>query len=195
MQKYKVENCRINTIYGPFEFFCFNWGDHEDENILCLHVKSENTPIVRLQSACFTAEIFRSTDCDCHEQLEYSLRLIQKEGGYFLYLLQDGRGAGIFNKTRGLKLGDTLGLDTADAYDYLGINRDPRNYERANQVLHYFQLTNIRLLTNNPRKIQAIEESGIKVERLAIEIPTTSDSLSYLITKRDKMGHLLKLTT
>ena len=193
MINYKVEHCHISTIFGPFEFYCFNWGSHEDDNVLCLHSPETDVPFVRLQSACFTAEIFRSTDCDCHEQLEASLKKIQKDGGYLLYLLQDGRGAGIFKKVQGLKLGDTDGLDTAEAYDYLGLKRDPREYSRAIQVLKHFGLSKIKLLTNNPRKISAIETAGICVERVALEIPATEESYPYLKTKQTKMGHLLRL--
>jgi len=191
---YQVESCNIKTIYGAFEFYCFNWGSHEDENVLCLCVKpSDRIPLVRIQSACFTAEIFRSTDCDCHEQLEQSLIRIQKNGGYLIYLLRDGRGAGIFQKVKGLKLFETDGLDTADAYDHLGIDKDPRKYERVAEILKYFNLSKIKLLTNNPRKIGGLETHGIEVERVPLLIEPTKDSYPYLKTKRDKMGHMLEL--
>ncbi len=187
-----VENTLIKTLYGEFEFFCFNWGEHEDENILCLRVPNNNeAPLVRLQSACFTAEIFRSTDCDCHEQLETSLQMIQKQGGNLIYLLQDGRGAGIFSKVKALQLGFSHGLDTAEAYSHLGLSLDPRSYDQAAEVLEHFGISRVRLLTDNPRKIRGLESKGIVVERVPLEILPTDDSIDYLRTKKIKMGHLL----
>ena len=185
----------LTTIFGTFEFICFSWGEHEDQSVLCLTVppKDERIPLVRLQSACFTAEIFRSNDCDCHEQLETALRLIQEQGGALIDLLQDGRGAGIFQKTLALGLLANEGLDTADAYDRLGIPRDPRTYDRTAAVLSHLGHSAVRLLTNNPRKVAGLEAAGIGVSRVPLEVPPTADSLPYLATKRNKMGHLLHL--
>ncbi len=187
----QIENCKINSIYGEFEFYCFNYGSHEDENILCLKTFSKSEyPLIRLQSACFTAEIFRSKDCDCHEQLETSLIRIQKEGGFLFYLLQDGRGAGIFEKVKGLKLGETDGLDTADAYKHLGLEPDPRKYDKLKEVFDYFGIKKAKLLTNNPRKIKGLENLGVDVIREPLEIEPTDSSISYLTTKKNKLGHL-----
>ena len=189
---YRLASSPLKTSYGHFEMSCFNWEDHEDENILGLTVPwGSSVPLVRMQSACFTAEIFRSTDCDCHEQLETSLDLIQQSGGLFIYLLQDGRGAGIYPKTRALELGSTKGLDTADAYDFLGISRDPRIYHKAVMVLRHFGVAKLKLPTNNPRKISGLEREGIQVIRMPLEIEPTEDSLQYLRTKKTKMGHML----
>ena len=191
---YKYESTLIKTIYGDFEFCCFNWGEHEDDCVLCLRVPTDHpVPLVRLQSACFTAEIFRSTDYECHEQLEVSLHMIQREGGNLVYMLRDGRGAGIFLKTKSLKLGITRGLDTADAYDFMGLPLDPRRYDRAACVLKHFGISSVRLLTNNPYKISGLEAEGIEVERVPLEIPPTRDSLPYLQTKKVKMGHFLRM--
>jgi len=192
MKTYEVKHCHINSHYGNFILYCFNYGKHEDENVLVFKKDSQNErPLVRIQSACFTAEIFRSKDCDCHEQLETSLNLINNNGGYFIYLLQDGRGAGIFEKVKGLYLTETQGLDTAEAYDKLGIPRDPRKYDKALDVLKYFNINKIRLLTNNPRKITGLANAAIDVIREPIEIKATESSYEYLKTKAIKLGHLM----
>ena len=147
--------------------------------------------LCRVQSACYTAEIFQSLDCDCHEQLHQSLALIQEKGGVLVYLLCDGRGAGLFTKTLGLELGRVEGLDTSDAYRRLGVPQDPREYSRAAYALSYLGVQTVRLLTNNPRKLAGLSEHGIAVEHVGLEIPATPDSAPYLETKAAKMGHLL----
>lgn len=188
---YEVATCNLNTKFGNFEFYCFNKGSHEDENILVLcNPNIKNTPYVRIQSACFTSEIFRSLDCDCHEQLEYSLRLISNEGGYLIYILIDGRGAGIFKKIQGMKITQDQNLDTAEAYKKMSLDVDPRNYAGVIDVLRSLNLTKFILLTNNPRKIQSVVDAGFNVIREAIEIKPTKHSLAYLKSKKDKLGHL-----
>jgi GTP cyclohydrolase II len=129
--------------------------------------------------------------CDCHEQLHTSLRRIQTEGGALIYLLCDGRGAGLFAKTLGLELGRTEGLDTSEAYARLGVPQDPRDYARAAHVLSYLGIKHVRLLTNNPRKLAGLEAHGIQVDHVSLEIQATPDSAPYLATKARKMGHLL----
>lgn len=182
----------IDTAYGKFDFFCFRWGAHEEDNILVLSVgKNWEKPLVRIQSACYTAEIFRSKDCDCHEQLETSLRRIQGEGGLFVYMLCDGRGAGLYLKVQGLELGRIQQMDTADAYAHLGLKLDPREYGRVVQLLNHFEITSLRLLTNNPRKVEGLAKAGILVTREPLEILATDASASYLRTKAFKMGHLM----
>lgn len=188
-----VASTKLNTAYGDFEFHCFSWSPHEEDNVLCLSKLHEATqpPVCRIQSACYTAEIFRSLDCDCHEQLETSLARIQNDGGLLIYVLCDGRGAGLFTKTLGLELGRTHGLDTSDAYARLGVPQDPREYSRAAYVLRYMNITRVRLLTNNPRKIEGLATHGIEVEHESLEILATPDSSPYLQTKARKMGHML----
>jgi GTP cyclohydrolase II len=146
---------------------------------------------VRVQSACYTAEIFRSTDCDCHEQLHRSLARIHEEGGALVYMICDGRGAGLLTKVRGLLLGATEGLDTQDAYVKLGVNPDPRDYTRVALTLDTLKLTAITLLTNNPRKISGLRDRGIDVEDERLLIDPTPASEEYLRTKAEKMGHLM----
>ena len=165
------ELTQLRTTYGTFEFHCFAWGPHEEDNVLC-QVKHSlpERPLVRVQSACYTAEIFRSADCDCHEQLDRSLCRIAEEGGVLIYMLCDGRGAGLLNKVRGLTLGISEGLDTHDAYLRLGIPLDGRAYDRAAHVLWTLRVDKVALLTNNPRKIKGLEAQGFDVIRAPLEI-------------------------
>jgi GTP cyclohydrolase II len=183
---------RLNTAYGDFDFLCYSWGPHEEDNILCMsNLNSTTEVLMRVQSACYTAEIFRSTDCDCHEQLDTSLKRIANEGGILIYMLCDGRGAGLLNKVRGLELGRTHNLNTSQAYEALNIPQDPRDYSRVVQVVQDLGIESVRLLTNNPRKIAGLQAAGIPVEDIRLEIPATSHSHDYLKTKALFMGHLM----
>lgn len=187
------EQTEFRSHYGEGTFHVFSWGPHEEDNILALVAGPDSTrPIVRVQSACYTAEIFRGTDCDCHEQLEQSLRRVHEEGGAVVYMLCDGRGAGLLTKVRGLALG-SAGLDTADAYRHLGVELDPRRYDRVGQCLRDLGFDDIRLLTNNPRKLAGLREAGLRVEREPLVIAPTDESRPYLRTKQAKLGHLLGL--
>lgn len=189
----KVASTQLDTKHGKFGFHCFAWSEHEEDNVLCLtKVSISAEPVLcRVQSACYTAEIFQSLDCDCHEQLHTSLGRIQTEGGALIYLLCDGRGAGLFTKTLGLELGRTEGLDTSEAYSRLGVPQDPRDYARAAHVLSYLGIKHVRLLTNNPRKLLGLATHGIQVDHVSLEIAATPSSAPYLATKAKKMGHLL----
>jgi len=191
-EKFELAITRLNTHFGEFEFRCYSWGSHEEDNILALCKAYEGDwPIVRVQSAYYTAEIFRSLDCDCHEQLEASLTRVQEEGGVILYMLCDGRGAGLLQKIRGLELSRTERIDTADAYVRLGLSLDSRKYPRVSQVLRDLQIGQVRLLTNNPRKVIGLMDHGIEVRREPLEIIATHNSRPYLLAKRKKLGHLL----
>jgi GTP cyclohydrolase II len=182
----------LSTAFGNGVLHCFAFGPHEEDNILCLQSGDlQPEVLVRVQSACYTAEIFRSTDCDCHEQLEESSRLIFRHGGVLVYMLCDGRGAGLLTKLRGLSLGATDGLDTYDAYARLGVAPDPRDYSRVIEVLTFLKVQSVRLLTNNPRKVAGLIDGGIPTVREPLEISPTDTSIAYLRTKRDKFGHLL----
>lgn len=190
---FEKSSTKLETLFGNFEFTCYSWGSHEEDNILCLsNIKGDKNVLTRIQSACYTAEIFRSLDCDCHEQLEESIKRINNEGGIIIYMLMDGRGAGLLNKIKGLELGRTKGLDTSEAYRELNIPQDPREYDRVVSILNDLKISAIRLLTNNPRKVEGIASSGIKVVREPLEIPATQYSSDYLKAKTIKMGHLMQ---
>ena len=194
MGSYIHERTTICTVYGTFHLHCFAWGQHEEDNVLVLEAKAgvESTrPLVRVQSACYTAEIFRSLDCDCHAQLAQSLELISEAGGLLIYMLCDGRGAGLLNKIRGMELAHTQGLDTHDAYQALRIPTDPRSYERVAEILREMEYPRVSLLTNNPRKVEGVKGQGLDVVRKPLEIRSTDHSRPYLQTKALKMGHLL----
>ncbi|MCW8397843.1 3,4-dihydroxy-2-butanone-4-phosphate synthase [Legionella sp. PATHC038] len=157
-------------------------------------VFANRVPLVRIHSECITGDIFGSCKCDCGKQLEQSLSQIADEGGVLIYLRQEGRGIGLANKLKAYALQEQ-GLDTVDANHQLGLPVDSRDYAVAYQMLKYFGIDAIRLLTNNPSKIAAVERYGIKVmERVPLEIEPTKESHRYLKTKKEKMGHLLAIS-
>ncbi len=146
-------------------------------------------PLVRLHSACMTGDLFGSQRCDCGEQLNYALAEINQQGGYLLYLPQEGRGIGLANKIKAYALQEQ-GLDTVEANAHLGFAEDCRDYGLAVQVLQAMGVSRLRLLTNNPRKIEGIQRYGIDVvERVPIEVAVCSSNVRYLKTKREKLGH------
>lgn len=181
----------FRSIYGSGTFHCFSYGNHEEDNILAIESGNfTDSKLVRVQSACYTAEIFRSTDCDCHQQLDTSLKEVFKKGGLVVYMLCDGRGAGLLTKVKALKMWEEEKIDTHDAYKTMGIKPDPRTYDRLGEVFKYFNLSDVKLLTNNPRKVAGLEQLGIKVDRVPLEVACHKDAIPYLETKRIKLGHL-----
>ncbi|MCH9756497.1 MAG: GTP cyclohydrolase II [Gammaproteobacteria bacterium] len=151
------------------------------------------SPLVRIHSECMTGDLFRSTKCDCGGQLEASLARIAKEGGVLVYLRQEGRGIGLTNKLKAYALQDE-GLDTVEANVHLGLPVDSRDYAVAFQLLRHLGLKRVRLLTNNPTKVEALERYGMEVtERLSLQVSETPENSAYLKTKREKMGHFLEL--
>ncbi|WP_263354539.1 GTP cyclohydrolase II [Acidicapsa acidisoli] len=148
-------------------------------------------PVVRIHSQCITGEVFHSLRCDCHAQFHLALRTIVSEGsGILLYEHQEGRGIGIMEKLRAYELQDH-GLDTIDANLQLGHAIDLRDYELAIGVLDYLKIRSIRLMSNNPDKIEAVLSSGIEIiDRLSADVPANPHSEKYLATKRERLGHL-----
>jgi GTP cyclohydrolase II len=189
----KIASSPLKTKYGAFTMFIFSWSDNEQDNILVLQKTSVNLrPLVRIQSACYSGEIFESTDCDCHWQLERGLELISKAGGYFIDMLQDGRGAGLLTKIRGMRISADSGIDTAGAYLELGSALDPREYSRPSWILSFFGVKSLDLLTNNPRKSSGLMSFGFDVNRVEHESFPTDENQDYLRAKKEKLGHLLK---
>jgi GTP cyclohydrolase II len=148
-------------------------------------------PLVRLHSECLTGDVFGSLKCDCGPQLREALRLIATAGGgVLLYLRQEGRGIGLGNKLRAYALQDR-GFDTIEANLRLGFADDERDYEHAAAILHALGIEEVRLLTNNPVKVEGLESAGIKVvERVGHRMPANPHNADYLATKREKSGHL-----
>jgi GTP cyclohydrolase II len=147
--------------------------------------------LIRIHSECLTGDVFHSLRCDCRSQLELALDQIVSEGrGLLIYEHQEGRGIGLLNKLRAYELQDE-GLDTVQANEQLGFEADLRDYALPAAILRYFQIREVRLLSNNPEKVAALEKAGIKVvERAPIIAPPLDTTADYLRTKRDKMGHL-----
>ena len=151
-------------------------------------------PLVRIHSQCTTGDVFHSLRCDCHDQLQLALRTIADEGaGVLVYEHKEGRGIGLMEKLRAYALQDQ-GLDTIEANLRLGHAIDLRDYALAVNILQLLDVRSLRLMTNNPEKLQAVKSSGIEIAaRLSADVAVTEHSAQYLATKRDKMGHLFML--
>lgn len=149
-------------------------------------------PLVRIHSQCTTGEIFQSLRCDCRDQLDLAMRAIAAEGaGILLYEHQEGRGIGLMEKLRAYELQDQ-GLDTIEANLRLGHAVDARDYALAISILRFLNVHSLRLMTNNPEKVDAVLSSGIKmVERVSADVPYCPHTARYLATKHDKLGHFL----
>jgi len=149
-------------------------------------------PLVRIHSQCLTGDVFHSLRCDCHDQLHLALGRIALEGrGILLYEHQEGRGIGLMAKLRAYELQDQ-GLDTIQANEQLGFRADYRGFELPAEILKALNVPAVRLITNNPEKVAALEEAGIRVaERVSATIPAEPTFARYLETKREKMGHLV----
>jgi GTP cyclohydrolase II len=152
----------------------------------------EEPPLVRIHSQCLTGDVFHSLRCDCRSQLELSLNLISEEGrGLLIYEQQEGRGIGLLNKLRAYELQDG-GADTVEANERLGFEADLRDYQMPAEILRYFNVKSVRLLSNNPDKIAALERAGIQVaERIPCIVAPHESTAGYLRTKKQKLGHLL----
>lgn len=150
----------------------------------------EYSPVVRIHSQCTTGDVFHSLRCDCHEQLHLALRAISREGaGMLLYEQQEGRGIGLLEKLRAYELQER-GLDTVEANLHLGHAIDLRDYALAVEILRYLEVRSVRLMTNNPKKLEAVASGGVRiVERLTASVQPRPESARYLATKREKLGH------
>ncbi len=192
---------RVVTTPLPTEFGHFTlhlYASKYDEQHHVALVKGDVTDgqpvLTRVHSQCLTGDIFGSLRCDCGEQLRQAMRMIEQEGrGVVLYMRQEGRGIGLENKLKAYRLQDE-GKDTVEANEALGFKPDLRHYGVGAQILHDLGVRQLRLLTNNPKKIVGITGYGLEVvERVRIEVPPNKINSRYLATKRDKLGHLLSL--
>ncbi len=194
-----VESIPLPTKFGDFQMYIFKSALLKQEHIALIkgepaQLKKAGT-LVRVHSECFTGDIFGSYRCDCGDQLASSMKTIEQNGsGAIIYLRQEGRGIGLFNKIRAYQLQDQ-GMDTAEANLHLGFPVDLRDYTMASQILRYFEMNNIKLMTNNPLKIESLTKLGHKeIERFSLEIDANTKNAQYLFTKKTKLGHLLKQT-
>jgi GTP cyclohydrolase II len=187
-----VARAELPTTFGRFKIFGVE-GAPGEEAVAIQHGRiSKKAPLVRVHSQCLTGDVFTSRRCDCRAQLEFSLRKIAKEpAGILLYLPQEGRGIGLINKLRAYELQDE-GLDTVEANRQLGFEADSRDYKFAAEALKALGVNSVRLLSNNPDKVQQLEESGVRVvERIPCRPRTSHHSREYLRTKKAKLGHIL----
>jgi GTP cyclohydrolase II len=177
----------------PTQIVAFRASDDGQEHVaLLIGAFGGEPPLVRLHSECLTGDVFGSLKCDCGPQLNEALHIIGAGGGgVLLYLRQEGRGIGLVNKVRAYSLQDR-GLDTVDANRRLGFADDERDYGHAAAMLRALGIDRVRLLTNNPNKVEGLEAAGIKViERVAHQMPANPHNADYLATKRKRSGHLL----
>jgi GTP cyclohydrolase II len=193
----KVAEAKFPTRFGDFRIFGFegDYGDRSEEAVVLLmgELRDGAPPLVRIHSQCLTGDVFHSLRCDCRAQLELALEKIAEEGrGLLIYEHQEGRGIGLLNKLRAYELQDQ-GADTVEANERLGFESDLRHYDLPGEILRYFEIAAVRLLSNNPEKVAAVERAGVAVvERVPCQITTLDTTAVYLRTKKEKMGHLLE---
>jgi len=195
----RVASTRLPTMFGVFDLVGFeranvDKGETESALLLMLGELQNQVPLLRIHSQCLTGEVLGSLRCDCRGQLELAMSAIADEGsGLVIYEYQEGRGIGLMAKLKAYALQDQ-GLDTIEANEALGFDADCRDFNLAVSVLHELNIRQVRLMSNNPQKVEALTKGGIEViERIACEAPPSSYSLSYLRTKKEKMGHSLTI--
>jgi len=190
----RIVETRLPTEYGDFKMMAYQSKIDGLEHIaLVMGDVDETTPtLVRVQSECLTGDVFSSLRCDCNAQLHIALKTISDNGsGILVYMRQEGRGIGLINKMKAYNLQDE-GLDTVEANEKLGFSPDLRHYGLGAQILSDLGVKQIRLLTNNPRKIVGLEGYGMSVtERVSLQIPHNDVNKDYLKAKKDKLGHIL----
>ena len=192
----KIAEADFPSRFGHFRILGFQGMDgKESEDAVVLQMGDIQTPepvLVRIHSQCLTGDVFHSLRCDCGEQLEMAIKTIGKEGrGLLIYEQQEGRGIGLLNKLRAYELQDQ-GADTVEANQQLGFEADLRAYQMPAAILNFLGVRAVRLMSNNPDKIRALESGGVKVvERIPSIVDPVGASANYLRTKREKLGHLL----
>ncbi len=177
----------LPTKYGTFKIKAFK--ENEKEHLAIFTDELSETPIVRIHSECLTGDALGSIKCDCGEQLHFALETIAKEGGMVIYHRQEGRNIGLLNKVNAYALQDQ-GFDTVAANHQLGFKADERTYDIVEFILKHFDIKQLKLLTNNPKKIESLGDIEI-IERLPIQIIPNPHNKAYLQVKKEQMGHLL----
>jgi 3,4-dihydroxy 2-butanone 4-phosphate synthase/GTP cyclohydrolase II len=190
----RVAEAKLPTEWGDFQIAGYRSLISTEEFVVLY--KGEMRPdvptLVRIHSQCLTGDVFGSKKCDCGDQLHRTMQMIDEEGrGAIVYQQQEGRGIGIINKIRAYALQDE-GADTVEANERLGLAVDSREYRQCAEVLFDLGLCKVKVISNNPGKLQALEEAGLEIaERVSIEVKTTEPAAKYMRTKKEKLGHLL----
>lgn len=191
----EVSKVSLPTKHGEFAMHMFEGIFSDIEQIVCIskgNIANSTDLLVRVHSECLTGDVFGSLRCDCGEQLESSMKAIEDaKKGLIIYLKQEGRGIGLLNKLKAYELQES-GYDTVSANNKLGFEADLREYYSAGQIIKYFNISSINLMTNNPLKLEQMSQLGsFSVKRLSIEVTPNENNLNYLTTKRDQLGHLI----
>ena len=191
----RVAEANLPTEWGDFRIAGYRSVTSDEEFVVLFkgELRPDVPTLVRIHSQCLTGDVFGSTKCDCGPQLHHTMQMIQEAGrGAIVYQQQEGRGIGILNKIRAYKLQDE-GADTVEANERLGLAIDSREYRQCAEVLFDLGLCKVRVISNNPGKLRALEEAGLEiVERVSIEVQASEPAAKYLQTKKEKLGHLLE---
>lgn len=190
----RVAVAALPTEWGQFNIAGYRSLVSDEEFVVLFlgEMRRETPTLVRIHSQCLTGDVFGSTKCDCGPQLHRTMEMIQREGrGAIVYQQQEGRGIGIINKIRAYALQDE-GADTVEANEQLGLAVDLREYRQCAEILFDLGLCKVRVISNNPLKLRALEEAGLRiVERVSIQVESSGRAENYLRTKKEKLGHLL----
>lgn len=192
----KVATANLPTQIGEFKIAGYRSLNSDEEFVVLMkgEMHRDAPTLVRIHSQCLTGDVFGSLKCDCGLQLKKAMELIETDGrGAIVYQQQEGRGIGIINKIRAYALQDE-GADTVEANERLGFVVDARQYQQCAEILFDLGLCKVRVMSNNPDKIEALEKAGLKVvERVPIEVESEEPAAHYLRTKKEKLGHLLEI--
>jgi len=185
---YQISNiAKLPTQYGNFKIQSFK--EKDLDHFVIFTEDLPLVPFIRIHSECLTGDVFKSIKCDCGEQLDFAMKKIAKEGGIIIYLRQEGRGIGLFNKVNAYAFQDH-GLNTIEANEKLGFKADLRNFDLVPKILKEFRINKIKLMTNNPRKLNALGDIEV-VERIPVLISSCEYNYEYLKVKKEELGHLL----
>jgi 3,4-dihydroxy 2-butanone 4-phosphate synthase/GTP cyclohydrolase II len=192
----RVAEAELPTEWGDFKIAGYRSLTSSEEFVVLFkgELRPDVPTLVRIHSQCLTGDVFGSMKCDCGQQLHRTMQIIDEEGrGAIVYQQQEGRGIGIINKIRAYALQDQ-GADTVEANERLGLAVDSREYRQCAEVLFDLGLCKVKVISNNPGKLRALEEAGLEItERVSIEVASSEPAARYLQTKKEKMGHLLDL--
>lgn len=193
----RVAVANLPTEWGDFKIAGYRSLTTNEEFVALFkgEMQRDTPTLVRIHSQCLTGDVFGSTKCDCGQQLHQTMQMIQRDGrGAIVYQQQEGRGIGIINKIRAYALQDN-GADTVEANEQLGLAVDLREYKQCAEVLFDLGLCQVKVISNNPLKLQALEEAGLRiVERVSIQVEQPEQAGAYLRTKKEKLGHLIEFS-